>query len=55
MSIKSLATEFEITGFPQYVDVEAKLYEIEKVNRLRDVSGSSLVIIYREKNNGGSH
>lgn len=55
MPIKQIDTEFEITGFPQYVDVESEIYELKKINRLKDHSGSSLVIIYREKNNGGSH
>lgn len=55
MPIEKHNVDFEVEGLPQYVGVEDATYQIEQINRLKDRSGSSLVIIYREKNNGGSH
>lgn len=55
MPIEKHNVDFEVEGLPQYLSVEETPYQIEQINRLKDHSGSSLVIIYREKNNGGTH
>lgn len=49
MPIKRVPVEFELTDFPQYVELEGERYEIDRVNRLRDNGSSALLIIYKGK------
>ena len=49
MVIHQIPVEFEIEGLPQYMELEDKIYEINRVNRLSENGSSSLLIIYQEK------